>query len=98
MLPTQTDGEDSSNQSVCFHKELRPVLAQEIFPTILLPFLVGFASVAGVGGGLVIVPITIGFFNFSSKEAIAISTALVFETALIRFIFFSAWTKHPEMP
>ena len=98
ILKPETDGEVIENQSVCFHKELRPVLAQEIFPTILLPFLVGLASVAGVGGGLVIVPITIGFFNFSSKEAIAISTALVFETALIRFIFFSAWTKHPEAP
>ena len=54
-----------------------------------------FESVAGVGGGAV-VHITIGFFNFYSKEAIAISTSLVFYTALIRFIFFSAWTKHPE--
>jgi len=45
---------------------------------------------------MVVVPITIGLFHFSSKDAIAISTAIVFETAILRFVFFSAWTKHPE--
>ena len=24
------------------------------------------------------------------------STVIVFETAILRFVFFSAWTKHPE--
>lgn len=65
---------------------------------ILLPFLLGIASVAGVGGGMVVVPIAIGFFHFNSKEAIAISSAIVFETAILRYVFFSAWTKHPEAP
>ena len=45
---------------------------------------------------MVVVPIVIGLFHFSSKDAIAISTAIVFETAILRFVFFSAWTKHPE--
>lgn len=71
-------------------------MKSEIFPTIFLPVLLGIASVAGVGGGMVMVPITIAFFHFNSKEAIAISTAIVFETAILRFVFFSAWTKHPE--
>ena len=47
---------------------------------------------------MVVVPIAMGLFQFSTKEAIAISTAIVFETAIIRFVFFSAWTKHPESP
>ena len=88
----------SAPASICAHKPLRPVLKQEIFPTIFLPLLLGIASVAGVGGGMVVVPITMGLFAFSTKEAIAISTAIVFETAIIRFVFFSAWTKHPESP
>ena len=75
-----------------------PILSEEIFPTILLPCLLAVASVAGVGGGMVVVPIVIGFFHFSSKEAIAISTSIVFETAILRFVFFSAWSKHPEAP
>lgn len=45
---------------------------------------------------MIVVPITIAFFHFTSKEAIAISTSIVFESAIIRFVFFSAWTKHPE--
>lgn len=45
---------------------------------------------------MVVVPIAICMFHFSSKEAIAVSTAIVFETAILRFVFFSAWTKHPE--
>ena len=47
---------------------------------------------------MVIVPIAIGLFHFNSKEAIAISTAIVFEAAIIRFVFFSAWSKHPQAP
>ena len=69
---------------------------EEIPATIILPLLLGIASVAGVGGGSVVVPITIGLFHFSSKEAIAISTCIVFETAILRFTLFSAWTRHPE--
>ena len=85
-------------EPVCAHKELFPLLPSEIFPTIFLPLLLGIASVAGVGGGMVVVPVAIGLFHFTSKEAIAISTAIVFETAIIRFVFFSAWTKHPQKP
>jgi len=37
--------------------------------------LLGISSVAGVGGGMVVVPMAIGLFHFSTKEAIAISSA-----------------------
>ena len=60
--------------------------------------LLGLASVVGLGGGSVVVPVAMCMFHFSSKEAIAISTPIVFETAIIRFLFFSAWTRHPEVP
>lgn len=86
----------SQEMPICQHKPLMPLLSSEIFPTIFLPLLLGIASVAGVGGGMVVVPIAICMFHFSSKEAIAVSTAIVFETAILRFVFFSAWTKHPE--
>lgn len=89
---------DTTETAICQHKSLFPLLSSEIFPTIFLPMLLGIASVAGVGGGMVVVPITIGLFHFSSKEAIAIATPIVFETAIIRFVFFSAWTTHPEAP
>ena len=93
-----TDEDPSEESSICVHKELFPLLSSEIVPSIFLPVLLGIASVAGVGGGMVIVPVSIGLFHFSSKEAIAISTAIVFEAAIIRFVFFSAWSKHPQAP
>ena len=82
---------------ICEHKEVFPVLTMEIVGLLLLPVLLAFASAGGVGGGLVIVPIAVSLFQFSSKEAIAVSILLVLETAVIRFFFFSCWKKHPEV-
>ena len=93
-----TDENPLEESPFCVHKELFPLLSSEIIPSIFLPVLLGIASVAGVGGGMVIVPVSIGLFHFSSKEAIAISTAIVCEAAVIRFVFFSAWNKHPQAP
>ena len=56
--------EDGSlvEEPVCMHKDTFPLLPAEIIPSIILPVLFGIASVAGIGGGLVVVPIAIGMF------------------------------------
>ena len=36
--------------------------------------------------------------HFSTKESIAITPAIVTESALIRFVFFSAHAPHPDRP
>ena len=95
---TITEGGSLVEEPVCMHKDTFPLLPLEIIASIILPVLFGIASVAGIGGGLNVVPIAIGMFRFSSKEAIAISTCMVCEGAIIRFVLFSAWTKHPEAP
>ena len=82
---------------LCVHKGVFPVLPSEIVAICLLPILLAFASVAGVGGGVVVVPIVIGFYQMAAKEAIAISAVIVLESAVIRFFFFSAWKEHPEI-
>ena len=56
------------------------------------------AGVAGVGGGMVIIPLAMLLFRFSSKDAIALATFLIFNTAFVRFVGFSCWNKHPEKP
>ena len=56
------------------------------------------ASVGGVGGGIILVPVLIGMMHFSTKESIAVTSAIVTESALLRFVFFSAYAKHPEKP
>ena len=86
----------SPTLSVCKHKPVFPVLASEIIGLIILPFLLGIASVAGLGGGVVFVPIMMAFFHFKTKETVAISLAIVFESGLIRTLGFSFWSKHPE--
>ena len=80
------------------HKPIFPAETSEIIAYILLPILFAVASVGGVGGGIILVPLLIGMFKFSTKESIALTSAIVTESALIRFIFFSAHTKHPDRP
>ena len=81
---------------ICIHKGIFPILPTEIIAIILLPPMLAIASVSGVGGGGIFTPIAIGLLLFPVKEAIAMSTAIVFENAIIRFVFFSAWKPHPE--
>lgn len=44
------------------------------------------------------VPVMIGLFGFTTKDSIAISSAIVFWSALLRFVLFSAYASHPERP
>ena len=62
----------------------------------LILVLFGVSSVAGVGGGVILLPILLSLLQAETKEAIALTSAIVVESALIRFVFFSAWKKHPE--
>ena len=82
--------------AVCVHKGVFPMQVQEIIAVILIPFLMAFASVGGIGGGAVMVPVGIAFFHFASKESIAVSAVIVLESAVIRYVFFSHWKEHPE--
>ena len=61
-----------------------------------MPIFFALASVGGLGGGVVMFPILIGLFQFSTKDSISISTAIVFESAFIRFVCSSAYAPHPD--
>ena len=82
--------------SICEHKPIFPMLVPEIVGIIVLPFLLGIASVAGLGGGVILVPMMMAFFYFNAKDIIAMSLAVVFLSCLIRTMGFSVWSKHPE--
>ena len=84
--------------NICVHKGVFPVLPLEIAGLILLPILLAIASVGGVGGGTIMVPVLIGMFGFTTKDSIAISSAIVFWSAFLRFVLFSAYASHPERP
>ena len=54
------------------------------------------ASVGGIGGGTILIPLLIGMFQFKTKQSIAIASAIVFESSLVRFVFMSAYAGHPD--
>jgi uncharacterized membrane protein YfcA len=49
----------------------------------------------GIGGGGVVVPFTMTFFNFNTKEAIAISGFSIFCSSIMRYVY-QFHDKHPE--
>lgn len=63
---------------------------------VLIMVLFGVSSVAGVGGGVILLPLLLSLLQAETKEAIALTSAIVVESALIRFVFFSAWKGHPN--
>lgn len=72
--------------------------ASEAVCYALIPILLAIASIGGIGGGIILLPLLVGIFHFKAKEAIPITSALVFLAAFIRFVFFSAHQGHPERP
>jgi len=71
---------------VCEHKALLPMLEEEWIGLVLLTALTVLANVAGIGGGGVIIPVTMALFGFSTKEAIALTSILMTFGSLTRFI------------
>ena len=53
------------------------------------------ANVGGIGGGGLIIPITMAFFRFTTKEAIAISGFTILMGSVARFIV-SINQRHPD--
>jgi hypothetical protein len=82
----------------CEHKGIFPILPSEYIGLIIMPLLLGIASLAGLGGGVVFVPLMMAFFHFKTKDTVAMSLAIVFESGVIRTFLFSWWAKHPERP
>ena len=80
---------------VCKHKTIFPIYPREFLGIIILPILLALANVGGIGGGGVIIPITMACFEFTTKEAIAISGFTILAGAVARFTM-DINKKHPE--
>jgi len=94
-IPCRSDIEDgisdcpalhSCINDVCVHKELFPLTSIEIFGTFLLMFLAGLANAGGLGGGALLTPILLIFFNYSPNKAIMIVYSIVFGGSLGNFL------------
>lgn len=77
------------------HKAIFPVYPIEFLGLLVLPILVGFANVGGIGGGGLTIPLLMTFWGFNTKESIALSSSMQFVGSVVRY-FYSFKTKHPE--
>jgi len=61
---------------------------------LLCLFIILVANSGGLGGGGVVIPISLAFFKFDTRESIALSNVSVFFSSLVRFILILN-KKHP---
>jgi uncharacterized membrane protein YfcA len=57
-------------------------------------FILMVANSGGLGGGGVIIPISLAFYKFDTRESIAMSNVSVFFSSLVRFILIMQ-KRHP---
>ena len=62
---------------------------------LVLIFLMTLSTMGGIGGGGAVVPFTMMFFEFTTKEAITISGFSIFLCSISRY-FYTLNDKHPE--
>ena len=72
-----------------------PIYFSEFVGIIVIPMLLALANVSGIGGGGLIIPITMALFMFTTKEAIAISGFTILMGSVARFIA-TSHHRHPE--
>jgi len=79
----------------CQHKNLFPSLTSVEIAAVFMFFLATvICTVAGIGGGIVFLPILMLMFNFSTQEAAPISITMVFFILLLRNLL-SFKDRHP---
>jgi len=80
---------------ICIHKNIIPMKPLEITGTIVLTVLMALAVMSGIGGGGIIVPLLMVFYELSTKEAIATSGFTILTGSLCRYMI-TMNTRHPD--
>ncbi len=96
------DGVETSNcpslhnciNGSCVHKDILPLELIEYFGTVVLMFLAGLANAGGLGGGALLSPVLLIFFNYTTSKAIMIAYSIVFGGSLGNFLNV-AFQRHP---
>ena len=82
---------------VCEHKFIFPVYDLEIVGLVVFILIKALSTIAGIGGGGIVIPLVISFFGFTTKPAIAVSSFSTFTATLGSFLF-NFRGRHPEKP
>lgn len=77
------------------HKDLFPVKGIEIGGTFVLLILKALAVMSGIGGGGIIVPLLMVFYNLNTKNAVAISGFTILTGAITRYLI-TLGERHPD--
>lgn len=72
-----------------------PILGMEFIGLFLLIVIMSLSTMAGIGGGGIVIPFCMTFFGFPTKLAIAISGFTILTCSITRYVF-SLNQKHPE--
>lgn len=76
----------SPADNICLHKDVTPFLALEIVGCVITALALFYANCGGLGGGGIIIPVTIFFFGFDMKSGIALSNASIAVAAICRYV------------
>ncbi|CDW79605.1 UNKNOWN [Stylonychia lemnae] len=85
----------SGESKLCEHKGIFPIYERELAGILIIPCLLSLFSIAGLGGGGVIIPLSMIFFVFDTKNAIAISNFAIFTCSVTRYLY-TLDKKNPE--
>ena len=80
---------------VCEHKKVFPIEALEFVGVIILSVVIAIANAGGCGGGGLVTPINIIFFQFETKAAIALTNFAIFMGGITRYLS-QIKQRHPE--
>ena len=75
-------GWETCGQNLCIHKQLFPLKELEFWGFMAVFGCLWFANMGGMAGGGLVVPISIAFFKFDPKNAIALSNFSIFLSSL----------------
>jgi hypothetical protein len=85
LFPNETV--DEIYQGLCTHKPLFPdFYAQEIIGTIVLMIIMALSTMAGIGGGGIVILLIKEFLVFQLKRSISLSQFSIFACSVTRYI------------
>lgn len=82
-------------ENLCEHKYIFPQQTLEVIGIIILSLMMMLSTMAGIGGGGVVVPLLMTFFQFEPKEASCLSGFSIVLCQLTRFTY-NFRQKHPQ--
>lgn len=81
------DMEYCDKSGICKHKALFPMKGQEIWGLVSITFLMLLCTAGGIGGGVVVAPMCIAFFEFGLREAVPLSGFCILICQVTKFAY-----------